>query len=108
MRFIFMSLMIVIMATVSVNAGSYKKDYCKNNEYFDNNGADDGSHYPHLHCDKKWITYSKAKKSHSNFLKGSRFDKGKANNVCGRASKKIKKVIKEICEDMGETCNSCN
>ena len=105
LKVITVALALLVSASFSSN---YKKDYCNQQTYFDKSGNDVGSKYPHLHCDKKFITYSKTKSNHINFLKGSKFNKGQADNACSQASSDIKKVIKEICEDEGKTCNECD
>ncbi len=96
----------------NAEAKSAKSEYCSNQEYYTNSGADDGSTYPHLHCGNNWITYSKNSGQHYNFYVGNSVLKAKANNACTQADAQdadnLKAKIKEICDDDGETCSDCD
>jgi len=102
------SMTLLLVLAVSASAGSFKKDYCDNQEYFNRSGNDVGSKYPHLHCGKKFVTYSKSKRNHINFLKSAKLNIGQANNVCSQGGNKIKKIVKKICSDYDETCSDCD
>ena len=114
MRILFMTIAIALFAATSANAAqtNYKKDYCDKQEYYTNSGANDGSTYPHLHCAKRWITYSKSSSKHYNFAAGNGVSKGTANSACtaadGQSASNLKAIIKEICHDDGETCSDCD
>ena len=99
---------LLLLVAISASAGSFKKDYCENQEYFNKSGKDVGSKYPHLHCGKDFVTYSKSKKNHINFLKGSTFNVGQANNICSQqGGNKIEAVVKKICNDYDKVCDAC-
>jgi hypothetical protein len=113
----------LVLLTVSVSfaslafagvaeAKSAKSTYCDNQEFYTNSGADAGGAYPHLHCGKNWITYSKNSNQHYNFYVGDNIVKGKANNACTQADDQdadnLKAKIKEMCDDDGVTCSDCD
>jgi len=69
----------LVLLTVSVSlaslafagvaeAKSAKSTYCGNQDYYTNSGDNEGGTYPHLHCGKDWITYSKNSNQHYNFF----------------------------------------
>lgn len=95
-------------------AKTAKAEYCNNQEYYTDTGANAGGTYPHLHCGKNWITYSKGKSTnqHYNFYDGNGVNKGTANSACSQAdsqgSPNLKAKINTICNDYNVTCNECN
>jgi len=101
-----------LVFTSVAEAKSAKSTYCSNQDYYTNTGADDGSTYPHLHCGKNWITYSKNSGQHYNFYVGDSIVKAKANNACTQADSQtasnLKAKIKEMCDDDGVTCGDCD
>ena len=112
MRLIILTTILLLIVTTSVQAENYKNNYCKRQKYYTNSGDNDGGTYPHLHCDRRWITYSKSHSKHYNFADGNGVIKSKANNACSAAKSqsatKLKDIIKEICDDYEENCSSCN
>ncbi len=112
MRILLMTTMALLMTVGTAQAASYKKDYCDNQDYYTNDGSDAGGTYPHLHCAKTWITYSKSSSQHYNFLVGDTLYESKANNACTQADDQdadnLKGVIKSICDDFDDTCTDCN
>ncbi len=111
MRLILTVALFLFIVTTNAGAAGYKSDYCDNQEYYTNSGANDGSTYPHLHCNKKWIAYSKSGGQHYNFADGNGVLKGKANSSCNAATEQdagnLKAKIKEICDDDNKTCDDC-
>ena len=98
----------------SAQAASWKKDYCNNQTYYTNTGADEGGTYPHLHCDKSFITYSAGSGSNSNryeILVGDNLNKGTAGSACYKALEQsalnLKDIVKSICSDFSQTCSGC-
>ncbi|ULU23894.1 hypothetical protein [Dyella terrae] len=89
-------------------AASYKKTYCGDAEFVTNDGASDdgGSIYPHLHCDSRWITFSKSDNNQKNFLNGTTFLKEQAIQACQDEAVQlpIKQAINKICSDNGQDC----
>jgi hypothetical protein len=93
-------------------AKSAKSTYCDNQDYYTNSGDNAGDAYPHLHCGKDWITYSKNSNQHYNFYVGDSILDGKANSACTQAdaqdADKLKAKIKKMCDDDGKTYNDCD
>ncbi|QJR15127.1 hypothetical protein [Usitatibacter palustris] len=65
---------LAVSASASAN---FKKTYCGNVEYVGN----PGNTYPHLHCDKDFVTYSDTKTKHRNLVDGQ----GSKSPGCKRA-----------------------
>lgn len=58
------------------NAENWKKNFCGNKTY-----VGQGGKYPHLHCDSKFLTYSKSGSDHINFAKGDNANCSQLNNA---------------------------
>ena len=90
---------------------NYKKDYCNKQVYYTNTGADDGSTYPHFHCDKDFMTYSASSSQHYNFAVGSIINKGTAGSACYKAleqrANNLRTIIGEVCDDYDKVCDGC-
>ncbi|MDP2697629.1 hypothetical protein [Thalassospira sp.] len=101
----------IMLSASVVQAAGYKKDYCNNQDYYTDTGANDGSTYPHLHCASSWITYSKSGNQHYNFAGGNGPLSGTSNSACAAAQEQnaltLKGIIGQICTDYGVTCNQC-
>jgi hypothetical protein len=76
---------LAVLTLTNQNAhANLKKDYCSNQTYYTNAGADDGSTYPHLHCGKSFLTYSSGS-NHYNFVVGDQLKTGTAGSACSKA-----------------------
>ena len=110
MRLISMSAILLLIITANAEA-NYKRDYCNNQDYYTNNGSNEPGIYPHLHCGRPFIIYSRESNSHYNFLTGDHISTGTAGSACDAATDQkalaLKKIIGEICDDYGKTCNGC-
>lgn len=54
-------------SSTAANARGYKQDYCGNLAYVPENRE---AHYPHLHCDKGYIRYSRTSNDGKYLIKG--------------------------------------
>lgn len=88
-------------------AHSLKKDYCANQDFYTNTGADESSTYPHLHCGKAWITYSASSTQHYNLFNKGGFADGTAKSACFKAQEQgaanLRTIIGNVCTDYTNT-----
>ena len=107
----FGALMVMALGSQTAQAASLKKDYCSNQEFYTNTGADDGSRYPHLHCGKNFLTYSASSSKHYNFVVGDSLKTGTAGSACYKAVEQsastLKGIIAKVCKDEDKTCTGC-
>jgi hypothetical protein len=106
----FGALFLIAVGTQSAQA-NLKKDYCSNQTYYTDSGADDGSKYPHLHCGKSFLTYSANSSKHYNFVVGDSLKTGTAGSACYKAvdqsAANLKAKIAKVCSDESKTCTGC-
>lgn len=102
--------LIALAVTAQTAQANLKKDYCSNQTYYTDSGADDGNTYPHLHCGKNFLTYSSGS-NHYNFVVGDQLKTGTAGSACYKAADQsannLKAKIADVCSDEGETCSGC-
>lgn len=95
------------MIIPSVSSANLKSTYCGGKEYLGN----PGNVYPHLHCDKDFIVYSKSKGNHADIMRGSQtscerlratLDTEKSD---GELRTALKKVGQDFCKKKDEKKN---
>ena len=59
-KFLIVLSLAILVLGVLAKPVNYKKDYCGNQDYVGNNG----NKYPHLHCDKSFLTLSRSSTKH--------------------------------------------
>lgn len=103
-------LLILALASTAVHANNNKSTYCNGQEFYTNRGTNTPGIYPHLHCGKRWVTYSIYKKKHQEFLDSDGVNLQKAIKACNAASDyaHLKSVITKICQDHGKSCGDCS
>jgi hypothetical protein len=113
MGFTFLIVIALLMITPAAGAFNYK-EYCGNNTFLDYKGGNDGGTYPHLHCEKRSLTYSPSSnsKKHKNIIKGDNFNENAADSACIDAANKnatnLETAIRQACNAFEKGCQSCN
>ncbi|MDG4719402.1 MULTISPECIES: hypothetical protein [Thalassospira] len=104
------SMLCVVSFAASDAQANLKKEYCANQTYYTEAGENDGSRYPHLHCDASFLTYSSGS-NHYNFVVGDKLQPGIAGNACFTAAEQdapnLKAKVAEVCSDFGKSCYGC-
>ncbi|MDP2699276.1 hypothetical protein [Thalassospira sp.] len=104
----------LLAASTVAQAKGFKAEYCNNIQFLTNEGVNGPSTYPHLHCENRYLGYSRNKN------KGSTYDlidgngdlnDGNAIKACEDAAAKgkdnLRTRIRQICDQFqNATCSA--